>query len=115
MENMQYAEELVREFLVFRGFTSALQSYESELSTDIGKGFQVDRILDLIFSVYIPNALLHHLTIHYFQLCQSWRFPSFVIIWYMPYNQEGQIKFWSFLKYMAMIYCRGLKIGLRDF
>uniref|UniRef100_A0A9I9CQC0 WD repeat-containing protein 91 homolog n=1 Tax=Cucumis melo TaxID=3656 RepID=A0A9I9CQC0_CUCME len=55
MENMQYAEELVREFLVFRGFTSALQSYESELSTDIGKGFQVDRILDLIFSVYIPK------------------------------------------------------------
>lgn len=55
MENMQYAEELVREFLVFRGFTSTLQAYESELSTDIGKGFQVDKILDLIFSIYIPK------------------------------------------------------------
>ncbi|KAK4259156.1 hypothetical protein QN277_005516 [Acacia crassicarpa] len=55
MENMQYAEELVREFLIFRGFTNTLQTYETELRTDIGKGFQVDKIMDLIFSVYIPK------------------------------------------------------------
>lgn len=55
MENMHYAEEIVREFLVFRGFTSTLQIYENELSTDIGAGFQVDKILELIFSVYVPN------------------------------------------------------------
>lgn len=55
MEKMQYAEELVREFLVFRGFTNTLEAYETELRTDIGKGFQVDKILDLIFSVYVPN------------------------------------------------------------
>ncbi|KAL5568478.1 hypothetical protein UlMin_025053 [Ulmus minor] len=55
MENMLYAEELVREFLVFRGFTKRLQAFDSELSTDIGKGFQVDKIKDLIFSVYVPT------------------------------------------------------------
>lgn len=55
MENMQYAEELVREFLIFRGFTNTLQAFESELRTDIGKGFHVDKILDLIFSVYVPK------------------------------------------------------------
>ncbi|XP_077251194.1 uncharacterized protein LOC143890414 isoform X2 [Tasmannia lanceolata] len=55
MENIQYAEELVREFLVFRGFTNTLQVFETELSTDIGKGFQVDKMLDLIFSVYVPK------------------------------------------------------------
>ncbi|KAK7279877.1 hypothetical protein RJT34_24936 [Clitoria ternatea] len=55
MEKMQYAEELVREFLVFRGFTNALEAYEAELRTDIGKGFEVDKILDLIFSVYVPK------------------------------------------------------------
>ncbi|KAJ7974109.1 WD repeat-containing protein 91-like [Quillaja saponaria] len=55
MENMQYAEELVREFLVFRGFTNTLQAFDMELCTDIGKEFQVDKILDLIFSVYIPK------------------------------------------------------------
>lgn len=55
MENMQYAEELVREFLVFRGFTNTLQAFEEDLSTDIGKGFEVDKIIDLIFSVYVPK------------------------------------------------------------
>lgn len=45
----------MREFLVFRGFTNTLQAFEKELRTDIGKGFQVDKILDLIFSVYVPN------------------------------------------------------------
>ncbi|KAG8476333.1 hypothetical protein CXB51_033229 [Gossypium anomalum] len=55
MENMQYAEELVREFLVFRGFTNTLQAFETERCTDIGKMFQVYKILDLIFAVYIPK------------------------------------------------------------
>ncbi|KAI3747298.1 hypothetical protein L6452_09752 [Arctium lappa] len=55
MENMNYAEELVREFLFFRGFTSTLQSFEKELATDLGKGFHKDKIFDLIFSVYIPK------------------------------------------------------------
>ncbi|XP_056160169.1 uncharacterized protein LOC115668760 [Syzygium oleosum] len=55
MENMQYAEELVREFLVFRGFTNALQSFENELATDVGRGFQVDKLRDLIFAAYVPK------------------------------------------------------------
>uniref|UniRef100_A0A0E0PKA9 Anaphase-promoting complex subunit 4-like WD40 domain-containing protein n=1 Tax=Oryza rufipogon TaxID=4529 RepID=A0A0E0PKA9_ORYRU len=44
-----------------RGFTSTLQSYESELSTEIGRNFQVDKILDLVFSVYIPKYQLDRL------------------------------------------------------
>lgn len=73
MENMQYAEELVREFLVFRGFTNALQAFEKELSTDIGKGFQVDKILELIFSVYIPNFQAEKLVglLSFFKHCVS--------------------------------------------
>ncbi|KAF5188857.1 Wd repeat-containing protein, partial [Thalictrum thalictroides] len=55
MENMLYAEELVKEFLIFRGFTNTLQVYQTELSTDIGKGFDVDKILDLVFLVYVPK------------------------------------------------------------
>ena len=73
MENMQYAEELVREFLVFRGFTNTLQAFDSELSTDIGKGFQVDRIIDLIFSVYIPTFQAEKLVglLSFFKHCLS--------------------------------------------
>ncbi|XP_037495359.1 WD repeat-containing protein 91 homolog isoform X2 [Jatropha curcas] len=73
MENLQYAEELVREFLVFRGFTSTLQAFEMELSTDIGKGFQVDKILDLIFSIYIPKFQADKLVglLGFFEQCFS--------------------------------------------
>lgn len=55
MDAMQYAEGVVKEFLLFRGFTHTLQSFESELHADVGNGFQVDRILDLIFMVYVPR------------------------------------------------------------
>ncbi|KAG2548516.1 WD repeat-containing protein 91 homolog [Panicum virgatum] len=61
MENIRFAEELVREFLVFRGFTSTLQAYESELSTEIGRNFQVDKILGLVFSEYIAKYQLDRL------------------------------------------------------
>lgn len=73
MDNMQFAEELVREYLVFRGFTSTLQTFEKELSTDIGKGFQVDKILDLIFSVYVPKFQVENLIglLRFFKQCFS--------------------------------------------
>ncbi|KAM1126875.1 hypothetical protein ACFX2B_041495 [Malus domestica] len=73
MENMQYAEELVREFLVFKGFTNTLQAFDSELSTDIGKGFQVDRIMELIFSVYVPKFQAEKLVglFSFFKQCLS--------------------------------------------
>lgn len=73
MENMQYAEELVREFLVFRGFTNTLQAFDSELSTDIGKGFQVDKIMELIFLVYVPKFQADKLVglLRFFKQCLS--------------------------------------------
>ncbi|KAJ6868248.1 WD repeat-containing protein 91-like isoform X1 [Populus alba x Populus x berolinensis] len=73
MENMQYAEELVREFLVFRGFTNTLQVLDNELSTDIGQGFHVDKLLDLIFAIYIPRFQVDKLVglLNFFKHCFS--------------------------------------------
>ncbi|KAI3794678.1 hypothetical protein L1987_37311 [Smallanthus sonchifolius] len=73
MENMNYAEELVREFLFFRGFTSTLQSFDKELATDIGRGFHKDKIFDLIFSVYIPKFQADNLIslLTFFKQCFS--------------------------------------------
>ncbi|KAI3689022.1 hypothetical protein L2E82_46970 [Cichorium intybus] len=48
-DNMKYAEEFVREFLFFRGFTTTLQSFEKEFATDIGKGFHEEKKFHLIF------------------------------------------------------------------
>lgn len=52
---MGLAEELVREFLLFRGFRTTLQAYEAELATDFGRGFEVEKVMDLVFSCYIPG------------------------------------------------------------
>ncbi|XP_073526438.1 WD repeat-containing protein 91 homolog [Phyllobates terribilis] len=73
MENMLYAEELIKEFLVFRGFTRTLQAFDSELRTDVGKEFQVDKILDLIFTVYIPQFQAEKLVglLTFFKQCFS--------------------------------------------
>ncbi|XP_076905541.1 uncharacterized protein LOC143561308 [Bidens hawaiensis] len=73
MENMNYAEELVREFLFFRGFTSTLQSFDKELSTDIASNFHKDRIFDLIFSLYIPKFQPQYLIslLTFFKQCFS--------------------------------------------
>ncbi|KAD7478292.1 hypothetical protein E3N88_01428 [Mikania micrantha] len=73
MENMNYAEELVREFLFFRGFTSTLQSFDRELATDIGREFHKDKISDLIFSVYIPKFQAQNLIslLTFFKQCFS--------------------------------------------
>ncbi|KAJ8531117.1 hypothetical protein K7X08_025848 [Anisodus acutangulus] len=73
MENMLYAEELVREFLVFRGFTNTLQAFVKELGSDIGKGFQVDKILELIFSIYVPKFEAENLIelLRFFKQCFS--------------------------------------------
>ncbi|KAF6162123.1 hypothetical protein GIB67_008252 [Kingdonia uniflora] len=81
MENMRYAEELVREFLVFRGFTNTLQNFETELSTDIGKGFQVDKILDLIFSIYVPKFQIEKLVglLNFFKQCFSTSAETIII------------------------------------
>ncbi|KAG0559798.1 hypothetical protein KC19_10G129600 [Ceratodon purpureus] len=52
---MQFAEAAVREFLLFRGFTNTLEAFHSDLYSDVGSGFQVGRILDLIFRVHVPS------------------------------------------------------------
>ncbi|KAE8716231.1 Detected protein of unknown function [Hibiscus syriacus] len=71
MDTMQQAEELVREYLVFRGFTNTLKSFETELCTDIGNGFQVNKMLDLIFAVYIPKFQAEKL-VGLFRFFEQW-------------------------------------------
>lgn len=61
----------MKEFLVFRGLTNTLQAFEAELNTDIGKGFQVDKLSDLIFLVYIPKFQAEKLVslLNFFKQC----------------------------------------------
>ncbi|KAK9504229.1 hypothetical protein O3M35_010607 [Rhynocoris fuscipes] len=60
MSHIQHLDELVREYLLFRGFTITLKSFDGELKVDKDRGFRVDRIVDQ-FLLFINNYDLNSL------------------------------------------------------
>lgn len=60
MSHIQYIDELVREYLLFRGFSNTLKNYDNELKSDKDRGFRVDKLIDQITS-FIYNSDLQSL------------------------------------------------------
>lgn len=48
MAHIQLVDELVREYLLFRGFSSTLKAFDNDLKSDKDKGFRVDKIVEQI-------------------------------------------------------------------
>lgn len=48
MAHIQYVDGLIREYMLFRGFSGSLKSFDSELKSDKDKGFRVDKIIEQI-------------------------------------------------------------------
>ncbi|XP_026763372.2 WD repeat-containing protein 91 [Galleria mellonella] len=48
MAHIQFVDELVREYLLFRGFAATVKAFDSDLKADKDKGFRVDKIIDQI-------------------------------------------------------------------
>lgn len=46
MSHIQYVDELIREYLLYRGFSSTVKMFDSELKVDKDKSFRVDKIVD---------------------------------------------------------------------
>jgi len=55
MDAIPYVDTLVREYLLFRGFTQSLRAFDAERGTDRTSGFQADKVVELIFNVHIPK------------------------------------------------------------
>ncbi|XP_058386686.1 WD repeat-containing protein 91-like isoform X1 [Diceros bicornis minor] len=45
-EAVERTDELVREYLLFRGFTHTLRQLDAEIKADKERGFRVDKIVD---------------------------------------------------------------------
>lgn len=41
MSQIQYVDELIREYLLYRGFSGTLKMFDTELKSDKEKGFRV--------------------------------------------------------------------------
>lgn len=48
MAHIQYVDSLICEYMLFRGFSGSLRTFETELKTEKDKGFRVDKIIDQI-------------------------------------------------------------------
>ncbi|XP_024889193.1 WD repeat-containing protein 91 [Temnothorax curvispinosus] len=54
MSHVQYVDELVKEYLLFRGFSQTLKAFDNDLKAEKEKGFRVDKIIDQLMQ-YIYN------------------------------------------------------------
>ncbi|XP_067133024.1 WD repeat-containing protein 91 isoform X2 [Centruroides vittatus] len=50
MAAIGFADELVRDYLLYRGFLGALKAFDAELKTDKDRGFRADRIVEHLTS-----------------------------------------------------------------
>lgn len=60
MAHAQFMDELVKEYLLFRGFGSTLKSFDVDLKNDKERSFRVDKIIEQLMhhiSAYDLNAL----------------------------------------------------------
>ena len=55
MQALPYLDQLVQEYLLFRGFTHALQAFAADNAADCSCGFQADALASLVFRRLIPH------------------------------------------------------------
>ncbi|XP_058061431.1 WD repeat-containing protein 91 [Anopheles bellator] len=58
MAHIQYMDGLIREYILFRGFSNTLKVFESELKGDKDKSFRVDKVIDQIMLLIHNHDLL---------------------------------------------------------
>lgn len=77
MAHVQFLDEVIREYLLFRGFGSTVKAFDSDLKTDKEKSFRVDKIIDQLLQFinnYELNSLRElwgHLDSHMFTKLES--------------------------------------------
>ncbi|RZF32900.1 hypothetical protein LSTR_LSTR004291 [Laodelphax striatellus] len=57
MSQIQYADELIREYFIFRGFSNTLKTFDAELKLDKDKSFRVDKIVDQLMQFILAYDL----------------------------------------------------------
>lgn len=82
MSHVQYMDELIKEYLLYRGFGATVKAFDSDLKSDKEKGFRVDRIIEQMMhfiNVYDLNSLRElwgHLEMHLFSKLESHFVPG---------------------------------------
>ncbi|KAI8890260.1 WD40 repeat-like protein [Backusella circina FSU 941] len=57
MNSLYQVDELVKEYLLFRGFTATFRTLETEIRSDKDKGFQVDKIIEELLAAIVNGDI----------------------------------------------------------
>ncbi|XP_076241526.1 WD repeat-containing protein 91 isoform X2 [Calliopsis andreniformis] len=82
MSHIQYVDELVKEYLLFRGFTQTLRAFDNDLKAEKEKGFRVDKIVDQLmqhiynYDLTSLRELWGHLDVRMFSRLESHFTPA---------------------------------------
>ncbi|CAG9862188.1 unnamed protein product [Phyllotreta striolata] len=82
MAQAQFLDELIREYLLYRGFGATLKAFDTDLKADKLKSFRIDKIIEqLCHSIYTYDLnslreLWGHLSRHMFSKLESNFLPS---------------------------------------
>lgn len=77
MAHIQFMDELIKEYLLFRGFANTLKAFDADLKNDKEKSFRADKIIEQLMhniSAYDLSALRElwaHLEFHMFRKLES--------------------------------------------
>lgn len=77
MAHVQYMDELIKEYLQYRGFNTTLKAFEIDLRNDKERAFRVDKIIEQLvhhINTYDLNGLKElwsHLDVHMFSKLES--------------------------------------------
>ena len=55
LEHIPFVDTLLREYLLYRGFVGTLAAFNTDRSNDRTHGYDVDKVVDLIFRRIIPS------------------------------------------------------------
>lgn len=55
MSHIQYVDELVKEYLLFRGFSQTLRAFDNDLKAEKEKGFRVSKTSEYILMMHFIN------------------------------------------------------------
>lgn len=55
MSHVQHMDELIREYLLYRGFSGTVKAFDSELKVDKDKSFRVSNYICSSYSILIER------------------------------------------------------------
>lgn len=73
MSHVQYVDELVKEYLLFRGFSQTLKAFDNDLKAEKEKGFRVRVVMFIYVFIHKIYYFINRDILTYYICCNIWK------------------------------------------